>query len=233
MDATLATAVYVDGYNLYYGRLRGTPYKWLDLVALFEALLHEQEPHALLSFVRYFSAPALARFATNGDAAVLGQQDYHRALERRHASRLAIQLGAHHFNRAGVMLPRCVPGVQFDRKDRVRVWKVEEKQTDVNIALAMYRDASKGALQQQVLCSNDRDAAPVLRAIREDFPHIRLGVVAPRSPSRAGEPRSAARELARFAHWTRHHLLDDELARSQLPPVVTTGRKPIRRPAHW
>jgi hypothetical protein len=27
----------VDGYNLYYGLLRGTKLKWLDLVALFES----------------------------------------------------------------------------------------------------------------------------------------------------------------------------------------------------
>ena len=33
------TAVYIDGYNLYYGRLRHTAHKWLDVVALFEAIL--------------------------------------------------------------------------------------------------------------------------------------------------------------------------------------------------
>jgi 6-hydroxy-3-succinoylpyridine 3-monooxygenase len=32
----LRTRVYVDGYNLYYGCLKGTPYKWLDLLKLFE-----------------------------------------------------------------------------------------------------------------------------------------------------------------------------------------------------
>ena len=29
------THIYIDGYNLYYSRLKGSPYKWLDLVALF------------------------------------------------------------------------------------------------------------------------------------------------------------------------------------------------------
>ena len=32
----LRTRIYIDGFNLYYGCLRQTPYKWLDLVALFE-----------------------------------------------------------------------------------------------------------------------------------------------------------------------------------------------------
>ena len=33
------TNVYVDGFNLYYGALKGTPYKWLDLGALSKVLL--------------------------------------------------------------------------------------------------------------------------------------------------------------------------------------------------
>jgi hypothetical protein len=29
------TMVYIDGFNLYYGMLRRSPYKWLDVVKLF------------------------------------------------------------------------------------------------------------------------------------------------------------------------------------------------------
>ncbi|MEQ4336631.1 6-hydroxy-3-succinoylpyridine hydroxylase, partial [Pseudomonas syringae] len=32
----LRTRIYIDGYNFYYGCLRRTPYKWLDLLPLFE-----------------------------------------------------------------------------------------------------------------------------------------------------------------------------------------------------
>ena len=31
---SMRTVVYVDGFNLYYGALKGTSWKWLDLVAL-------------------------------------------------------------------------------------------------------------------------------------------------------------------------------------------------------
>jgi len=31
----LKTRIYIDGYNLYYGCLKGTPYKWLDLTKSF------------------------------------------------------------------------------------------------------------------------------------------------------------------------------------------------------
>ena len=35
----MRTCIYVDGYNLYYGRLYGTEYKWLDVVALFSEMV--------------------------------------------------------------------------------------------------------------------------------------------------------------------------------------------------
>ena len=63
---TETTAVYVDGYNFYYGRIRGTPYKWIDVVRLFERLVHEQTPTSQMTVVRYFSAFCLARFSTHG-----------------------------------------------------------------------------------------------------------------------------------------------------------------------
>ena len=38
--------------------------------------------------------------------------------------------------------------------------------------MGMYRDTSKGHVDQVVLVSNDSDAEPVLEAIVEDFPQI-------------------------------------------------------------
>ena len=48
----MLTNVYVDGFNLYYGCLKGTPYKWLDLGALCQALL----PPNKIQRIRYFTA---------------------------------------------------------------------------------------------------------------------------------------------------------------------------------
>lgn len=53
----MATIVYIDGFNLYYGALRGTPYKWLDLEALSQRLLPKDDVH----LVRYFTARITAR----------------------------------------------------------------------------------------------------------------------------------------------------------------------------
>jgi hypothetical protein len=147
------TAIYIDGYNLYYGRLRNTAYKWLDVVALFEALLKEQDPRTSLEVVKLFTAPALARFATHGAASVEAQQSYHRALQAKHGARIELVQGAHSFDKDGTLLPTFVPGQPYDRQVRSRVWKLEEKKTDVNLAMAMYRDAAKERYNQLVLCS--------------------------------------------------------------------------------
>lgn len=55
----MRTVVYVDGYNLYYGLLRKTTLKWLDLFALFRD--HVLSPEVELIQVRYYTAPVLGR----------------------------------------------------------------------------------------------------------------------------------------------------------------------------
>lgn len=235
MTAPKATAVFIDGYNLYYGRIRGTAYKWLDVVTLFDRLLHDQDPDSELISVCYFSAPALGRFATHGDDSVLAQQDYHRALKYRHPDRLSMVLGKHSYDRNGTLLPRFEEGKAFDRNDRVKVWKLEEKQTDVNLALSMYRAACSGKFKQIVVCSNDSDVAPALEALKADFKDLAIGVVTPRRPPSIGkrEHRSISSSLDQHSDWTRQYLLDVELKAAQLPAVIPTNKKPIRKPLHW
>lgn len=229
------TAIYIDGYNLYYGRLRNTPYKWLDVVALFEALLKEQDPSASLEVVKFFTAPALARFASHGVASVEAQQTYHRALQAKHGTRFELVHGTHSFDKGGTLLPTFIPGQPYNRQVRSRVWKLEEKKTDVNLAMAMYRDAAKGRYAKLVLCSNDSDAEPALHALREDFAQLQIGLVTPVPPPVAhkGSPRGVSTSLAQHAHWVRRYLMDSELANAQLALQVPTNKKPVRKPAHW
>jgi hypothetical protein len=44
---------YIDGFNIFYSCVKGTPYKWLDLVKLCESYLL---PNQELVAVKYFSA---------------------------------------------------------------------------------------------------------------------------------------------------------------------------------
>jgi hypothetical protein len=105
----------------------------------------------------------------------------------------------------------------------------------VNLAIQMYRDASKGLYERIILVSNDSDAEPALEAIREDFPNIVIGVVAPIRHRSAGIPahRQASGSLARQAHWIITDVSDGQLHAAQLPAHVPTNKKPIRKPPQW
>src|SRR4029079_2738708 len=49
--------VYVDGFNLYYGCLRGTPYRWLNISKLTQYLL----PNDQILQINYYTALVSAR----------------------------------------------------------------------------------------------------------------------------------------------------------------------------
>lgn len=235
-DETLRTAVYIDGYNLYYGRLRGTNLKWLDVFSLCERIIRIQEPRSQLTVVKFFTANALERFATHGRESVIAQQSYHRALETLYEGRLVIKRGTHTYDKDGTLLPQFVEGEPYDKCKRVRVWRLVEKQTDVNLALAMYRDAAQGRVDQVVIVSNDSDAEPALEALKEDYPELRIGVITPLRPRKEieGRPhRTTSSSLARQAHWVRHQISDEEIQAAQLPAKVPTKKKPILKPVHW
>jgi uncharacterized LabA/DUF88 family protein len=231
-EEIIRTSVFIDGYNLYYGRLKGSPYKWLDVVELMRHIVRVQHGDFEVTCVHYFSAPAKEAFATHGKESVIAQQSYHRALLAKYPQPLfRMTLGTHAYDRRGALLPRYVEGAPCDKTDRVRVWSLEEKQTDVNLALSMYRACAKRECDQVVVCSNDSDVEPALSAIRDDFPEVKIGVVTPADP--ADQHRRFSKSLASYADWARRYILDEELAAAQLPPHVPTNKKPARKPAHW
>jgi hypothetical protein len=47
----MKTTVYVDGFNLYYGAVKGTAYKWLNLNRLCQFLLPRNE----ITKIKYFN----------------------------------------------------------------------------------------------------------------------------------------------------------------------------------
>ncbi len=90
----MLTNVYVDGFNLYYGCLKGTPYKWLDLGTLCQALL----PPNKIQRIRYFTAKISAQADPQGP---VRQSIYLRALQT--VPGLTVHLG--HFLTSTVRMP--------------------------------------------------------------------------------------------------------------------------------
>ncbi|ORE87145.1 hypothetical protein ATO7_08897 [Oceanococcus atlanticus] len=223
----MRTVAYVDGYNFYYGRLRNTSYKWLNVWKLIEHILHVQEPDTSLTKLVFCTAGIKARFASHGKDSVEAQSTYHRALK---SSGVEIVLGQH-TKPEKAKLPRAHSDVHHpDPSDVVEVWRMEEKQTDVNLALGMYRDAMNGEYDQVVLVSSDTDLVPALSAMQEDAPHVRRGLILPRRPTGARPP---SKSLSELCHWTRDHINNDELDAALFSNRVPTAKKPADKPGHW
>lgn len=83
----MRTYVYVDGFNLYYGALKGTPYKWLDIRALFRAILR---PENDILKIRYYTARVSSR-PDNPDAPT--RQDFYLQALQAHIAELQITEG--------------------------------------------------------------------------------------------------------------------------------------------
>lgn len=73
--AQLRTSVYIDAFNLYFGSLKGTPHRWLDL----EALCRTYLPKNSVTAIKYFTAKVSAR--PNDPQQPARQQAYLRAIE--------------------------------------------------------------------------------------------------------------------------------------------------------
>jgi hypothetical protein len=71
----MRTSIYIDGFNLYYGAVKGTPYKWLDFKAVFAMLL---QPHHQITAINYFTAQVSGK---RDPQQPIRQQTYWRALQ--------------------------------------------------------------------------------------------------------------------------------------------------------
>lgn len=163
----MKTRVYIDGYNLYYGCLKGTPYKWLDLVKLFsEFILPSSAPKdtclADLS-IQFFTADIVEKAANSSDS-VRDQKSYHRALESLN-DQLQIIKGYYSVKTTSAFQVDIKNPLKYPKDcERISIWKLEEKQSDVNLAVeAIYDALTHKDLKQIVFVTNDTDLVPALK----------------------------------------------------------------------
>jgi len=222
----MKTIVYVDGFNFYYGLLRHSSYKWLDLVKLFEQeLLPLHDPNIELIKVKLFTAPVLARFATNKAQAQNSQDRYWRAMTTLYPDKFEIIKGHYQASYQNAMKYLSPP----NKEERVDIWKLEEKLTDVQMALHLYRDAVREECEQVVIASNDSDIGPAAKLVKADT-HIQVGIIIPRTP---GNERETSKSLRDITDWNINAVKHDQLERSLLPDKVPTHKKPIIKPDYW
>ncbi len=218
----LRTIVFVDGYNLYYGLLRKSKLKWLDLYSLFNE--HVLDDRANLLQVRYYTAPVLGRMSDDSRS-TQRQRTYLQALRKMYPEKLVIVEGKILATTPFQRLVHPIPEVPH--LEKVQVFDFNEKKTDVNLASDMLAGAWTNAFDQAVLCSNDSDLEGAFSTIKRYLPHIRLGLVA---PILGEDHRHISKDLSTHADWSKI-LSPVHLKNSQLPERIPSSR--LCKPDTW
>lgn len=209
------TYIYVDGFNLYYGCLKNTAYKWLDLLALFKKLLHSN--HQIVK-IKYFTAHISSR--KNNDGSRLRQRYYLQAISH-HIPELEIYYGHYLTHEINAKLVNPEP----KKSSFVKVYKTEEKGSDVNLALHMLNDAWLQLYESAILVSNDSDLSEALRLVKTQH-NKKMGLIFPNTNSKR-KPSQQLLKYADFVKQIRQHLLTE----SQLPLHIPGTT--IYRPKEW
>jgi len=205
------TWIYVDGFNLYFGCVKGTPFKWLNIAHLCATLL----PAHQIERIKYFTAQVHAR--PNNPQGPLRQQTLLRAL--RTIPNFEIYFG--HFLTHEVTMPLAhpVPG----QSPLVRVIKTDEKGSDVNLATHLLHDGHLGRYEMAVLVSGDSDLLSPVRFVMHDLKKP-VGVLNPQ--------KRTCRVLAAQATFYKH-VRQGVLASCQFPNAVQDAQGTFHKPSTW
>jgi hypothetical protein len=212
----LRAIVYVDGFNLYYGCLKDSAERWLDVGALCRHLLRDD---ADIVGIKYFTARVKPRPGNPQQAQ--RQQIYLRALAT--VPNLTLHFGAFQTKAA---TRRCVK----DRRGKptfAEVWITEEKGSDVNLASHLLIDGFRAKYDLAVVVSNDGDLKDPVHFVRHDL-KAPVGVLNPHgNRSYALSPKALPR--GSFYKPIRRAAL----RASQLPHQVPDAKGVIHKPPGW
>ncbi|MGB6452126.1 MAG: NYN domain-containing protein [Steroidobacteraceae bacterium] len=164
MQGSIRTAVYIDGFNLYYW-LKKLPYRWIDLKALaLNAIKKEDKTHEIVA-VKYFTANVSD--TQNDRRKSIRQETYFRALQ---ASTPELTITRGEFRRNKKQMPRVTSGDGVGAP--ISVWHTEEKGSDVNLAVELVNDAWLKLYDLAIVISNDSDLERALATAKRKGLHI-------------------------------------------------------------
>ncbi|MBU0510200.1 MAG: NYN domain-containing protein [Chloroflexi bacterium] len=204
----MKTNIYIDGFNLYYGCIKDTPYKWLDLSRMCRFLLPKDE----IQCIKYFTARVTPR--PNDPDKPLRQRIYLRALQT--IPNLEIILGR--FLSHKVMMPRFPIGSGY-----IKVVKTEEKGSDVNLATHLLLDGFRNDYELAVVVSNDSDLLLPIRMVIEEFGKP-VGLLNPQ--------KNLSVVLLPHVMFVKN-IRKNILKNSQFPPILADNNGRFSKPNTW
>ena len=198
-------AVFIDGYNIYHA-IDDDPschkYKWLDFDKLSRLMITKSDS---IEKIYYFTA-----LATWMPDKVARHKILIKALEIKN---IEIVYG------------------EFKNKDRFcknchTIYKShEEKQTDVNIAIYLFKLAVEDAFDTALIISGDSDLIPAIKAFKSTFLNKRVGVIIP-----FGRNADQLKQTCDFHQRMKRKHLDQCI----LPDVIDLGNgQSLKCPDNW
>ncbi len=204
----MKTNIYIDGFNLYYGCVKNTPYHWLNLAQMCRFLLPNDE----ILQIKYFTALVTSR--PNDPEKPLRQQLFLRALQT--IPNIEIIYGT--FLSHEIKMPLAPPDTGY-----VKVIKTEEKGSDVNIATHLLADGFRNKYELAVLVSNDSDLLEPMKFVTQELGKP-VGLLNPHK-----YPSVALLPNAKFIKQIRKGVL----AKSQFPEVLIDAQGSFSKPTNW
>jgi uncharacterized LabA/DUF88 family protein len=221
----MRTIVYIDGLNLYYRALKGTPHKWLDVAALSAAVLPDT---CQIESIKYYTAHVSGRLDPESPKR---QHSYLRAIAT--LPNIKLYYGNFIYNQkwAGLVQPPTFqPQVTLlaeQKPDVAYVWKAEEKGSDVNLGVHLVRDAFMKKFDMAAVLTNDTDLVEPIRIVTQEL-NIPVTLL---TPIPKGKGRTS-KSLENVATSVRH--IQPYISPCQLPDLIQIqGKKPISKPATW
>jgi hypothetical protein len=208
----MKVSIYIDGFNLYYGALRNTPYRWLNILTLSQLLF----PNDQIESVKYFTAIVSAR--PNDLNKSNRQLVFLRAL--RTLPNVEVILGTFLTHSVRMALASSSP----NSPQLVEVIKTEEKGSDVNIAAHLIHDAHNRKFEKAALISNDSDLTEPVRIVTQEL-LLPVVVVNPHKHRQSVE-------LVKYASSVKQ-IRAGLLSASLLPPRLVDAHGTITKPPGW
>lgn len=200
----IRVSLFIDGFNIYHAVAKNSNlrrYKWLNYTSLGRSVLSQKEALVKVYFFTAFYP---------GDAAK--KQRHQTFIDAQSTEGVETVLGA--FRKKDRFCTSC----------RVTSPGYEEKESDVNLALHLLRDAVQDSYDKAIILSGDSDLIPAVRMVKTLFPSKHLMLLFP--PDRAPESLKAEADSIM-------RLKEKHLQANQFPARIITPNTTIQKPAAW
>ena len=210
----MKTVCYIDGFNFYYGSVKGTPHRWLDFSKLFTALLPNNYQ---IDRIKFFTA------RVSGSTKRARQAIYWRALNTIPDCEIILGNFTSHVTTMKLAYPRP------SQNPFVQTIKIEEKGSDVNLATHLLVDGYGGKYDAAVVVTNDSDLKNPMAVVKDDL-QKEMWILYP--TGQADARRTLHPALKRVTTHQRP-IRSGLVGASQFPAAISDSKGSFSKPSSW